>query len=327
MDRSFDVIYNGSTDAFFNLAAEQYLLDREDARPVFMLWQNDRAVIIGRNQNAFAEINEPFIRERGIKVVRRLTGGGAVFHDTGNVNYTFIVPRSEDMVLNFAAFSKPIIDALKSLGADAVLSGRNDVTVGGKKISGNAQCVRGDKIMHHGTLLWSADLSDMEGALKVDPDKISSKGIKSVRSRVANIRDLISSELSAGEFIDRLFAHTGAEPRLFTEAEAREIRGLRDSRYATWEWNWGESKSFSAERKKYFPFGLVSVRFDSDRGVISDISVTGDFFGVGEISGLEARLRGTRLEMDALVSALDGVGTYISGADTAAVASLILDPV
>lgn len=326
MDASFDVIYNTSTDPYFNLAAEEYLLDREDARPIFMLWRNDRAVIIGKAQNAYAEINEPFVREHGIKVVRRLTGGGAVFHDKGNVNYTFIVPREDGMVLNFAHFAEPIIDALAKLGAHAELSGRNDILIDGRKVSGNAQCVRGGRIMHHGTLLWSADMSGMAGALNVDPEKIASKGIKSVRSRVANIRELLSTQMSVEEFIDHLFGAMNAKARRLDANETQEIVKLRDGKYSRWEWNWGESRVFSAHRRRYFPFGLVDVRLDSERGTITDVSVTGDFFGVGDISELESKLRGARLERETLVDILSDVGTYISGASAAEICGLMLDP-
>lgn len=326
MEAEFDVIYNDSTDAYFNLACEQYLIDRADPRPVFMLWRNDRAVIIGRNQNAYAEINRQFVEEHGVKVVRRLTGGGAVFHDAGNVNYTFIIPREDDKVLNFAYFSAPIIDALSRLGAAASVSGRNDITVNGKKISGNAQCVRNGRIMHHGTLLWSADLSELADSLRVDPDKISSKGIESVRARVANIKDLLSLDMSPEEFIFYLFPSVGNAPRLLTDAERSEIERISAKKYSTWEWNWGESRSFSADRKKYFPFGLVEIRFDSSRGMISDISVSGDFFGLKDVSALEDSLRGVRLERADLVRALSEVGEYVSGAEPELIADLILFP-
>ncbi len=319
-----DVIFNSSLDPYFNLAAEQFLLDRDDTRPVFMLWRNSRAVIIGRNQNAYAEINEPFVRENGIGVVRRLTGGGAVFHDEGNVNYTFISPKEGASALDFARFCSPIIDALCALGATAALSGRNDIEINGCKVSGNAQCVRGDKILHHGTLLWSADLGKLAGALNVDPEKIASKGIKSVRSRVANIRDILNSEMDALAFTDYLFSRIGSSPRSFTEDEKAAITALRDSRYSTWEWNWGESKSFSAVRKKRFPYGTVEIAFDSSRGVLENVRINGDFFGVKDICELEKKLVGTRFEFVSLTDALACVGDYISGANPGETASLIL---
>jgi len=319
-----DVIFNSSLDPYFNLAAEQYLLERRDTAPVFMLWRNSPAVIIGKNQNAYAELNEAFIRENDIKVVRRLTGGGAVFHDYGNVNYTFISPKQGANALDFARFCAPIIEALCTLGAKAVLSGRNDIEIDGRKVSGNAQTVCGDRILHHGTLLWSADLSKLAGALKVDPEKIASKGIKSVRSRVANIRDLIGSEMDTLEFISFLFSCADAPFREFTRAEIDSINELRDSRYSTWEWNWGSSKDFSAKRSRRFGYGKVEVSLDSYGGIITAISIGGDFFGQKEICLLEERLIGIRLEFDALTAALSDVNDYISGARPSDIASLIL---
>ncbi len=319
-----DVIYNPCLDAYFNLAAEEYLLDREDARPVFMLWRNADAVVIGRNQNAYAEVNGGYVASHGIKVVRRLTGGGAVFHDAGNVNYTFIVPEKDAEALDFARFAAPMTEALRSLGADASLSGRNDIEAGGRKISGNAQCVRGGRILHHGTLLWSSDPSKIAASLAVDPEKMTAKGIKSVRSRVANIRDLTGSDMDVTGFIGYLFGFVGAEPRGFDERETAAIRALRETKYSTWEWNYGESKSFSAEAKGRFPFGGVDIRYDADGGVIKEASVSGDFFGVREISGLENALCGARLEKDARTAALSGVGDYIAGASPSDIARLIL---
>ena len=324
MDRNTDVIYNRSLDAYFNLAAEEYLIDRDDPRPVFMLWRNSDAVVIGRNQNAYAEINAGYVEKQGIKVVRRLTGGGAVFHDAGNVNYTFIVSEKEAKALDFARFAGPVIDALRALGADAALSGRNDIEIDGRKVSGNAQCVRHSKIMHHGTLLWSSDPERIAAALAVDPEKIAAKGIKSVRGRVANIRDAVGSKMTVGEFIDYLFGFMGALPRSFTEAETEAISRLRDGKYSTWEWNFGESKAFSAGVKKRFPYGTVEIRFDAEGGVIKEASVTGDFFGVGEVRVLERSLCGVRMEKNALTAALGGVGSFISGAVPEEISALIL---
>ena len=319
-----DVIFNTSLDPYFNMAAEQYLLERKDASPVFMLWRNSPAVIIGKNQNAYAELNESFIRENGIRTVRRLTGGGAVFHDEGNVNYTFVSPKQGTAALDFARFCAPIIRALCDLGANALLSGRNDIEIDGRKVSGNAQTVYGDKILHHGTLLWSADLSRLAGALKVDPEKIAAKGIKSVRSRVANIRDLIGSEMSTTDFIDYLFSRADVPARAFTDDEISAINALCDSRYSTWEWDWGSSKDFSAKKRARFAYGKVEISLDSYGGIISAVSIGGDFFGRKDVSLLEAALVGQKLEFDSLCAALSDVNDFISGASPAEIASLIL---
>lgn len=193
------IIYNDSHDQYFNLAAEEYLLENSDD-DISMLWRNDRTVVVGKNQNTWAEVSTPFVRENSIGVVRRMTGGGAVFHDLGNVNFTFICAYGGGGI-DFSRFASPIIRYLGTLGIDASLGGRNDILADGRKISGNAQCVyrRSDgseRLMHHGTLLYSADLSEMSGALNVNREKLVTKGIESVKSRVANISAL-SEKLSA----------------------------------------------------------------------------------------------------------------------------------
>lgn len=311
------IIYrNNNLDPYFNLAAEEYLIDNS-TEPVFMLWRNAPAVIIGKNQNAYAEVNEKYLRENSIALVRRLTGGGAVFHDPGNVNFTFIVDESGAEKLDFARFTKPLINALADMGVNAELSGRNDIVLSdGRKISGNAQCVRNGKIMHHGTLLFSADLSHVSAALKPDPDKIKSKGINSVRSRVANIADVCPVKMDVGGFIDFIESRVKGESRVFSEEQIGGINKLVSEKYSTWEWNWGRSKQYSFTRKKYFPFGLVSVELDTDRGRIADISIRGDFFGKGNVSLLENALTGQKYEY-ANVSEILGkinVPDIISGA-------------
>lgn len=197
------LIYNDSTNPAYNLAMEEYLLTRK-REDIAMLWRNDNAVIIGRNQNAVEELNLEFIREKNVTVIRRMTGGGAVFHDLGNVNFTFIEPNQEDSFNNYARFTRPICGYLNTLGVDAQLSGRNDLTVEGMKISGNAQTVKNGRIMHHGTLLFSANMSDLAGALKPRPIKIESKGIKSIRSRVTNISAHLAAPMTVLEFLEGL---------------------------------------------------------------------------------------------------------------------------
>ncbi len=316
------IILNEHTDPYFNLASEEYLIDHVGGE-VMMLWRNAPSVIIGKNQNAYAEINEPFVRSKGIKVVRRLTGGGAVFHDLGNVNYTCIVPRESGQTLDFARFAMPVIGALRALGVPAEFSGRNDITIEGKKVSGNAQCVRSGKMMHHGTLLFRSDMTDLAGALNVDPDKIKAKGIKSVRARVGNIGDYLPDYdvLSFKHYLEEFFE---GEKRGFTEEEEKEIALLTEKKYSTWEWNFGESKELSVRKKKYFPFGLVDFRLSADGGVIRECDISGDFFGVSDVNELASRLIGVRLESEALKAAIDDPSDYIWGATASDLAELIL---
>ena len=340
------IYINESTDPYFNLASEEYLLEHSDD-DIFMLWRNSPAVIIGRNQNAFAEINFEFTGARGIKVVRRLTGGGAVFHDLGNVNFTFISPAGGELSrgireggLDFGYFTKPVVEALSGLGVSASLSGRNDiVAVCGdekRKISGNAQCVftasdRRDRTMHHGTLLYSADMTNMQGALNVDPEKLKSKGVRSVRSRVANISDLIPAgrRPDVVGFMDYLadFAaeRFGTAAKGFDAVTASGIQALADSKYSTDEWNIGRMADFGLTRKKRFDFGSVGLGLDVRDGRVARIRLDGDYFGVRDISELEGSLIGafcTREEIERRLTAA-GVGGYIAGAEAAELAEFI----
>ena len=257
--------YRGiSTDPYLNLAAEQFLLDTEEEEEIFLLWRNSRSVILGRNQNAYAEVNLPFVEEHGIPVVRRLTGGGAVFHDLGNLNFTFIVPRARCPELDFARFVLPVAQVLRELGVPAELSGRNDLVADGRKISGNAQCVWRDHVLHHGTLLVSADLSFMNGALRADADKLKSKGIKSVRSRVGNLSEYlpgIDAEGLARRLEDHFLGGGAAERTDFSEEQRAGIEALAREKYRTWEWNFGVSGTFGRQVKRRFPYGSVELSF------------------------------------------------------------------
>ncbi|MBE6631528.1 MAG: lipoate--protein ligase [Ruminococcaceae bacterium] len=324
------IIYkNTCTDPYFNLAAEQYMMEAyKDNEDIFMLWRNEPSVIIGKNQNAYAEINGDFVRENSIKVVRRLTGGGAVFHDLGNVNFSFIVPAAENTEIDFRRFTEPIIKALGSLGVKAELSGRNDILIEGMKVSGNAQCVYSGKTMHHGTLLFSADISDIAGSLNVNREKMESKGIKSVRSRVGNISSYIDQKLNVEQFIDCIenfiSKEYGAVKRCLSEEDITKIKHLADEKYSRWEWNFGESKQYAFVNKKRFPFGTVEINCDTENGIIKKISVTGDFFGTSDVSVLGERLTGKRYLKEDILPCLSDIGDFIHGASSEDIAELLL---
>ncbi len=313
------IIKNPHTTPYFNLATEEYLIDRVPG-DIFMIWRNDRAVIIGRNQNAYAELDVGYCKTHNIDVVRRLTGGGAVFHDPGNVNYTFIASGSGS-TLDFAGFCRPVIDALASLGVNAELSGRNDLTVDGLKISGNAQTLRNGRVLHHGTLLFDAAIDSMVGALKVDEAKLRSKGIGSVRSRVTNLRSMLDRPLDVVGFFDYIADYVAshvesAEPYSLTDADIAEIRRLTDTKYSTWAWNFGESREYSRRNSVRFPFGTVTVELSCDRGVISAVKLSGDFFATEDVSTLEAALVGVAFDAGSVRDVLGGldVGRYVAGA-------------
>ena len=197
-----------TTDPAFNLAAEQYVFENlPKDRSYFMLWQNDNAVIIGKYQNTLAEINLPYVEQHNIRVVRRLSGGGAVFHDLGNLNYSFISDTGSSENLNLRLFCEPVVRALAELGVHAEINGRNDMTVDGKKFSGNAQYLRGGRVLHHGTILYNSDHSVIGEALHVDQSKIAAKGIPSVRSRVTNLLPYFPKGTTLSDFRAALLAH------------------------------------------------------------------------------------------------------------------------
>jgi len=331
------IILNPLTDPAFNLAAEEYLLLQED-RDVFMLWQNDRAVIIGRNQNAWAEVNIPCAEAEHIAVIRRLSGGGAVYHDLGNVNFTFITAPRENV--DFTPFIAPVIRALADLGVHAVQDGRNDITAENAKISGNAQCTfrRPDgtaRLLHHGTLLLSSDLSRLAAVLRPRPEKLRAKGIASIRSRVTNLRDLVGfpEDMDAAAFMRHLAdaAAPAGEKIPLSDRECAGIAALAREKYESWAWNFGASAAHETEHSVRFPFGSVTAAFSAKGGIITAIRLWGDYFGSAPVSALEDALRGTELRRDALRASLEKaahpVSACIAGADAEDIVSLILGDV
>ena len=327
------LIINNSSDAYYNLAAEEYLIDNFN-EDVVMLWRNDNTVVIGKNQNTIEEINREYVEANDISVVRRLTGGGAVFHDLGNVNYTVIQQYREGLFSNYAYFTETVRDFLQSLGVRAELSGRNDLMIDGKKFSGNAQCVRNGRMMHHGTLMFSSDVKDISGALTPNAKKYESKGIKSVQSRVTNIASHLPAELAGmdtAEFLERLYAFyhqrfPDAVSYELSPADQTAIRKLADDKYSTWEWNYGASPAFAVSASHKYDFGLVDVRLNVVRGRIKDIRIFGDYFGIRSISELEALLTGIEYRRETIADALSGVALedHINGMTVEKLTQLIV---
>lgn len=320
---------NDSTDPAWNLALEEHVLTGLTGSFV-LLWRNARAVIIGRNQNATEEVDWDYAKERGISVNRRISGGGAVFHDLGNVNYTVIKDQGQNDFSNYAEFSGPVLDFLETLGVKAQLSGRNDLTVNGMKISGNAQASKGGRILHHGTLLYNVSVGDLAGVLRPSQAKISSKGIKSVRSRVTNIIDHLPEKLTAEDFMEKLYRHyLAALPQVeeyrLTEADRAAVDRLAAEKYAKWEWNVGRSPDYDMQKSARFDFGTVDVRLTVAEGHIREARIYGDFFGMEEIAGLERVLIGVRHDRDSLAAALTGLdlGRYIHGMEPDGFLSLL----
>ena len=302
-------IYNDSIEPYFNLALEEYFLKQTDEE-YFILWRNEPCIVVGKNQNTLSEIHLEFVKERNIKVVRRLTGGGAVFHDLGNINFTFIV-NDESSFNDFKGFVAPIIGTLKTLGIDAEFSGRNDMLIEGKKFSGNAQCKHKSRVMHHGTLLFSSNMNDLSGALKPKDIKFSDKSVKSVASRVTNISEHLENKLSVLEFKDEIFRYISSNTQSpidsLTQEEIEKINKLRDEKYSTWEWNFGNSPKYSFYNEKRFAAGTFEVHIDVLKGIIKDIKIFGDFFGKNDISELEASLKNISHEKASISKALSNI--------------------
>lgn len=299
-----------STDPTYNLAFEQYVFDSlSRGHSYFMLWQNANAVIVGKHQNTAAEVNAAYVKERGVSVVRRLSGGGAVYHDMGNLNFTFIVDEGA-AAFDFAAFCRPVVGALAELGVEAQISGRNDMTIDGKKFSGNAQYHRQGRVMHHGTLLFDADLSTVAKVLEAPKDKIESKGIASVRSRVTNIRPYLKVDMPIQRFWEALRGsmarETGMKPYTMSGNELAGVRKLQEEIYSRWEWNYGASPDYRVRKaRRVEGCGRLELAIDVEKsGVIRDIVFHGDYFGSLDASGLAELLRGRLLEERSLREAL-----------------------
>jgi lipoate-protein ligase A len=322
------LIINEKTYPYFNLALEERFLVDTDIEAV-ILWRNSRSVIIGRNQNAAEEINAEYARLRDIPVIRRQSGGGAVFHDLGNVNFTIIRDMRMGDFNNYAFFTTPVIEYLKTLGVNAELQGRNDLAIDGAKFCGNAQAVKNGRIMHHGCILYNADFTSLEGILTPRGLKFESHGVKSVRKRVTNIADHIRNPMTVEKFFEGICGHFAAlmdaEPYELSPEDIASTDDLVSRKYSKWEWNYGKSPPYDMKRSRRYDFGIIDVLLAVERGTIRDAHIFGDFFGVNDKEELEKKLRGVRHERQAVLDALRCVeiGEYIKGMEAREFADLI----
>ena len=307
---------NLCTDAHWNMAFDEFALEQIRLNePVFFLWQNAPAVIIGLNQSPYAEVNLPYLEKKGIVLARRVTGGGAVYHDLGNLNYSIVGPI-EKMENAF----EWVPQALCRLGVPAERSGRNDIMVEGRKCSGYAKRLSRDRMMVHGTLMWDVDLEELTEALKTPGSKVTAKGIASVRSRVANLKDYLPQYPTLDAFrkaLQEVLADGDGEYVLTAEQRAAVDRECRE-KFATWEWNFGHSPETTHRGSRKFACGTVEVLYSLKDGVLTDVSFQGDFLGNRPADELAAALKGKRLTE---LSALE-VSAFFDGLTGAELASL-----
>ncbi|WP_121609667.1 lipoate--protein ligase [Mesobacillus foraminis] len=303
----------GITDPRINLAIEEYAVKNLDINETYLLFYiNEPSIIIGKNQNTIEEINTDYVEKNGIHIVRRLSGGGAVYHDLGNLNFSFITKDDGDSFHNFRKFTEPVVQALKKIGVNAELSGRNDLIVEGRKISGNAQFSTRGRMFSHGTLMFNSEIENVVSALKVKKDKIESKGIKSIRSRVANISEFLQEKMSVEEFrsllLKNIFSDSNEIPEYeLTDSDWEKIRELSKERYQNWDWNYGRSPKFNLQHSYRFPVGQIDVRLEVNKGRIENCKIYGDFFGVGDVGEIEENLTGVKYERASLESALENI--------------------
>ncbi|MGF9888687.1 lipoate--protein ligase [Priestia megaterium] len=300
-------------DPRINLAIEEYALKHLDINETYLLFYiNEPSIIIGKNQNTIEEINTKYVEDQQIHVVRRLSGGGAVYHDKGNLNFSFITKDDGNSFHNFKKFTEPVVEALKKLGVNAELSGRNDLMAEGRKISGNAQFSTKGRMFSHGTLLFDSEIENVVSALKVKKDKIESKGIKSIRNRVANISEFLEQKVTVEEFREMLLRYIFDGEENITEYKLTEkdwetIHQISKERYQSWDWNYGKSPKFNLQHSHRFPVGQIDVRLEVNKGKIDACTIYGDFFGVGDVQKVQEKLTGVRYEKASIEQALEDI--------------------
>lgn len=318
------------TDPSLNLALEEYLLRRAKTEtPIVLFYINEPAVIIGRNQNALAEIDTEYVRANGIHVVRRLSGGGAVFHDLGNLNFSFITHGRENLH-NFARFTAPLLRGLRRHGLEAQMRGASDIFVNDKKVSGNAQYATAGRMFSHGTLLFDTNLETLLKALNPRQVEITSNAVQSIRSFVGNIREMLPQDMDIFQLRQTLLAEIFGPGQIptydLTDEDWAKVHELAAGRYRNWDWNVGRSPQFNRRKTDQLEgVGKLDVRIDVSGGHIQQIKIFGDFTGQVDVAALEAQLVGIRYEPEAIRGALAAVdlSRYIRGLTLARFVSLL----
>ena len=306
------ILRSNTSDPAFNLATEEFLMYNK-SQDCFYLYINAPSIIVGKHQNSLAEINVDYVKENDITVIRRTSGGGAVFHDPGNLNFTFIMNEQQDEAVDFRKYTQPIIDVLQAMDVDAKFEGRNDMTIEGKKFSGNAKCFYNNKVLQHGTLLFNSTLPNLSQALKLNPLKYRDKAVKSISSRVTNISEHLKHDISLEEFEKRIVDHVrtlyaDAEVYELTEEDIAAINKLVEEKYGTWDWNFGYSPKYNFQKGIRTSGGHVEINLDVNKGQIENVKIFGDFFNTSSVSELEKLLVGAPHEREQLKKLLSTVG-------------------
>ncbi len=300
---------------------------------VFMLWSNSRCVVIGRNQNAYKEVNFELVKERKIDVVRRQSGGGAVFHDVGNFNFTFILNDAKEDFANFSKFTTPVVELLNELGVNAEASGRNDILIDGAKISGNAQYNYQDRLLHHGTLIYALEYSDVMEVLQVDEEKIKAKGVASVKNRITNVIKHMPNPISIDEFKQKLVNKIITNfPYLtkyeITAEDEKEIQKIYQ-RNKSWEYIYGNNPEFDIIHKRYIPnVGMIEIYFNVKKGIISSLDIYGDFFALKDLTPFKEKLMNQPYNREALgkiIEETEDFNEYFFNLDRQDFVNLILE--
>lgn len=308
-----------SYDSYYNLALEEYLFSTlPEGEQCLFLWQNANTVVVGKNQNTLEEINQEYIERNHIKVVRRLSGGGAVYHDMGNLNFTIITDKEDFARFNFKIFVEPVIKTLAAYGITAEFTGRNDLIIDGKKFCGNSQYSKGKRVLHHGCIMLDSNLDSVQNALKVKKEKFQSKSVKSVKSRVTTINANTKVHLSMEEFKQSLRKNVAADGEVkeyqISPEDVIQIEFLQKEKYETWDWNYGNIRKFHYRNEKKYPWGLLTVSMGIDKGIIEQIKLQGDFFGTYDVEILEESLKAVPLD-EGLFEVLEQINVqdYIQG--------------
>ncbi|NOU19809.1 MAG: lipoate--protein ligase [Bacteroidales bacterium] len=306
------LIQQTSTNPYFNIASEEYLL-KKFSDDIFILYRNEPSIIVGKHQNTLAEINLEYVKRNKLNVIRRLSGGGTVYHDLGNLNYTFIANGSEGNLVDFKKFTQPIIDVLQKLSIGAKLGGKNDIRVGDKKISGNAEHVYKNRVLHHGTLLFSSNLDELNESIKINPNTYSDKAVKSIRSQVANISEFLKEPITITEFADLIATHIkqvfkSSKSYQLSNNDINIINGLVDTKYSTWEWNFGYSPTYTLNKEILIGENILGVMISVDKGIIREVKLNGNLLNKEYLLKIEQTLTDCPHDIDAIAEKISTAG-------------------